>query len=238
MDLDDWNKSWRALMTFPGPTVPKVEERIADIVKLWVAGAPPEGPRMTPDDGKWTAGPYRRGDAANPSPEHKIELEILGDGVNFAEGPTCFGGRVIAGANAIPLLTSVPGQKLSRMEADLLLLVDHGGGQRLYLAEAKSESNHPWYAAVELLQQMQLFFAMPYARDLFHRCETDVLAGLPLTGLVLAPPAFYKAAGRKSADVVPTQDLLEAVGEQCRLDVRLATWNGKAIAPFTGAAPT
>ncbi len=170
------------------------------------------------EDHRWAAGPYRRGDRGDPSgPEREVEHQILGPEVHVAEGRLCCGGRVVDAMNAIPLTTR------PKVEADILLLVDHGHEQRLYLAEVKKGSDDPWYASVELLRQLRLFKGSTHAGDYFHRKDPNVHVGLPVTGLVLAPSDFY-VNGQLLNSV---WRLVDAVQSRAALDVRLATWDAE-----------
>ena len=86
----------------------------------------------------WAAAPYRRGDRGAPSsPERTIEHEILGPGSKIAAGHKCLGGAIVGGINAVPLTSTL------KIEADLLLLVEHTNGPHLYLAEVKAMATRP-----------------------------------------------------------------------------------------------
>jgi hypothetical protein len=46
-----------------------------------------------------------------------------------------------------------------KIEADLLLLVEHANGPHLYVAEVKAMANTPWYGTIELLRQLRLLLS-------------------------------------------------------------------------------
>jgi hypothetical protein len=220
MDLAEWIADWTKLAEYSKADVPDVDARIADLLDLCTVPVRPAWPRPNAEDHMWAAGPYRRRDREDPSrPERIVEHEILGSGEQMAEGRLCCGGRVVDAINAIPLT------RRPKIEADVLLLVDHGHERRLYLAEVKKDSNNAWYATVELLRQLRLFTASTHAIDYFHRKDTEVPAGLPVTGLVLAPSDYYFAPGKKDKAVEPAWRLVDAVTSHRELDVRLATWD-------------
>lgn len=220
MQLAEWIAEWTQLAAYPGAKVPDVDARIAALLQMCAVPVEPTWPRSGAEDHLWAGGPYRRGDRGAPSrPERIVEHEILGPGKQMAEGRLCFGGRVLDAINAIPLT------RRPKIEADVLLLVDHGHDRKLYLAEVKKGSNNPWYATVELLRQMRLFTVSPHAADYFHRKHTEVPSGLPVTGLVLAPRDYYFASGKRVEALDPAKRLVDAVRCHSRLDVRLATWD-------------
>lgn len=221
MNLGEWIKEWTTLAEYQSSEVPDVDARIANIIELCAVAVPAEWTRPSPEDDKWADGPYRRGDRGNPSqPERTVEDEILGSDASIAEGRTCMGGAVVGGINAIPL-TAKP-----KIEADVLLRVQHKDhSQHLYLVEAKKMANTPWYATLELLRQMSLFRASGHAADYFHRCDSSVPKGLPVTGLVVAPAEYYAASGKRSKAVAPTRRLVSAVNSRTDHRVVLATWD-------------
>jgi hypothetical protein len=87
------------------------------------------------------------------------------------------------------------------------------------------EPDNAWCATVELLRQLRLFTASTHAVDYFHRKDTEVPAGLPVTGLVLAPRGYYFASGKRGKALDPAWRLVDAVTSHGGLDVRLATWD-------------
>ena len=70
--------------------------------------------------------------------------------------------------------------------------------------------NHAWFAAVENLRQLKLFKQSLETQLLFRRrCpELDLPERLPVTAVVLAPPSFYVANGRRAEAVAPAERLL------------------------------
>ncbi|MTD44896.1 hypothetical protein GKE82_11480 [Conexibacter sp. W3-3-2] len=220
MELAEWIAEWTLAAKFTSPHIDNVDARIASVLALCDLPVDPSWPRPEAEDHKWSTGPYRRGDRLEPtSPERIVEHQILGAGDQVADGRTCFGGAVVDGINAIAL-TLTP-----KIEADLLLLVDHDGEHRLYLAEAKAMANTPWYATIELLRQLRLFTASGHAADYFHRQDSSIPQALPVTGLVLAPAGYYTAAGQRSNSVEPAQRLIAKVCSETDIDIRLATWD-------------
>jgi hypothetical protein len=140
--------------------------------------------------------------------------KILGAATHVAEGRLCLGGHVIDAINAIPLT------RRPKVEADVLLLVDHGDAVRQYLAEVKGAANNPWYAAIELLRQLRLV-AASHTVDYFHRKNPRLALGLPATGLVLAPEIYYKNSDR----LAHTWRLIDSVIGHAGLDIRMAVWD-------------
>lgn len=230
VNLSEWIDAWTEQARYTGPEVDRVPERIESLLKLCAIPVSTEWVRGQAEDAKWASGPYRRSDRKDPSqPEREVEHEILGAGLQIAAGRTCFGGKVVGGANAIAL-TRTP-----KIEADVVLLVDHNGVERLYLAEVKKDSNKPWYAAVELLRQLRLFAASSHAPALLHRLsKRGTPTPLALTGLVLAPRSYYEATGQKAKAVAPARRLAKAV-QNLDIDIRLAVWDAheNAIADFS-----
>lgn len=82
----------------------------------------------------------------------------------------------------------------------MLLLLATEDGPRHVLIEAKANSNNAWYAAVELLRQLRLFVDSSAAQRILRlRGSIARLPDeLPLTGLVVAPPLFFRAPGQKT----------------------------------------
>jgi hypothetical protein len=216
VQLSDWIESWKPLARYPGEDGAQIDARIAAVIERCEVSVDPSWPRPHPEDHLWAAGHYRRGDRGAPSgPEREVEHQILGPDALIAVGRVCCGGRVIDAINAIPLT------RRPKIEADVLLLVDHGDELRQYLAEVKKSADDPWYATVELLRQLRLLAASSHAGDYFHRKDQRVPAGVPVTGLVVAPKAYYA-----NHDLVErTQRLVDAVRHQTALDVRLAVWD-------------
>jgi hypothetical protein len=152
--LEEWIKAWTRVAEYTTADVPNVDQRISAVLKLWDLPVAEGWLRPAREDDMWVEAPYRRGDRDAPSsPERTIEHEILGPGSNIAAGRKCLGGAIRGGINAVPL-TSTP-----KIEADLLLLVEHTNGPHLYLAEVKAMANTPWYATIELLRQLRLLLS-------------------------------------------------------------------------------
>ena len=59
-------------------------------------------------------------------------------------------------------------------------------------------------------------------------------ATLATTAVVLAPLAFYTAAGAQGAAVVPAERLFTRIRDETGYDARLATWDAstRAIEPY------
>ena len=168
---------------------------------------------------------YRRGDISAPhAGEHTIEHQLLVE--RFGE-VRVLGGTLIDGVNAFPLACDFAGGgRRGNVEADMLLAVQSAGGHRLVLCEVKANANDPWYAAVELLRQMRLFRSNPVGFAVMQKRGplATKSADIPVTGLVVAPAAYYHAPGKKSNAVAPTRRLFEEMRERFRIDVRLAVW--------------
>jgi len=109
----------------------------------------------------------------------------------------------------------------------MLLLLVGEDGPRQVLIEVKANSNNAWYAAVELLRQLRLFVDSCAAQRIL-RLRGSV-AGLPhelpLTGLVVARPAFFSAPGQKTNAVEPARRLLARMNTNVGVDARLAEWH-------------
>lgn len=228
----EWADSWMELARFTGTLLPEEDERIAKVVALWNEPIPSQWERGR--DARLLGHEERhlrycrrnyRADASRRG-EHAIEFELLDP--SPAERETlCFGDRLVDGVNAVPLAKDVEGGRSGNVEADMLLLVASQGGYRLLLVEVKEASNHAWFAVVENLRQMKLFAESSAAQSLFReerRPELALPSQLPVTGVVLAPPSFYAARGRKAASVAPAQRLADRMREYVGVDIRLATW--------------
>lgn len=234
MELAEWITQWTSLAAFESARLPDVDERIAAVLELCALPVPAAWTRPDPEDHRWRQGPYRRGDRGAPSsPERAVEQEIVGSADAIADGRTCMGGIVVDGIAAVALTTT------PKVEADLLLLVNHQPGLRLYLAEVKAMANTPWYAIIELLRQMRLLTASSHATDYFRRKDDTVPSGLPLTGLVVAPPQYFTAPGQRRNSVGPAQHLVDAVGANTDLNACMATWDARTgtIAKLVRPAP-
>lgn len=218
------------LAKFNGPTVPHVEERIAEILELWHAHIP----------GEWTRGPdarlldpYRRYCRSNYREEsirrgeHAIEYDLL-NRAPTARTTQCLGARLVDGVNAVPLAKDSAGGRRGNVEADMLLLVkdEREDEHRLLLVEVKVKSNNAWFAVVENLRQLRLFSESIETQRLFiHRHpELELSESLPVAGLVLAPATFFSAPGAKATSLPPAQTLLERMRLEAGVDARFATW--------------
>jgi hypothetical protein len=168
---------------------------------------------------------YRRSDVNEPHPgEHNIECEILCKHFDLI---SCYGGKLIDGINAFPLVRDAKGGRAANVEADMLLLTESQGAHRLFLCEVKHRSNNAWYAAVESLRQLRLMLSNPESLNVFgRRNSTSFLAAdLPVTALVLAPDTFYSSAGKKANAVNPTLELVGRFACAFNPDIRLAVWD-------------
>jgi hypothetical protein len=220
--LAEWTGAWTCVAQYTSADVPEVDRRISRVRELWRVPVAAEWLRSTPEDGMWAAAPYRRGDRGTPSsPERAIEHEILGPEATIAPGRACLGGAVVGGINAVPL-TSTP-----KIEADLLLLVEHANGPHLYLAEVKAMANTPWYATIELLRQLRLLLSQSPALGYFHR-TAGIPADVPVAGLVLAPRAYFDTSGQRRNAVDPARRLIQAMTPV--VDIHLATWDSRSKA--------
>ncbi len=213
---------------YPGRSLPDEDARTDALIRLWDEPIP----------GGWQRGPhpriltrgrrYTRGNvapAAHRRGEHIIEHEILAP---FAPTPDvrCLGAEVLDGVNAVPLTTDAGGGRAGNVEADMLLLTAAAGERRLVLVEVKDAGDTAWYATVELLRQLRLFLRSPESQRVFHRRlpDLDLEHPLAVTGIVLAPPSYYSAPGKKGASVGPARRLVERARSALGVDVRLTTW--------------
>lgn len=228
----DWAEAWMQLAAYDGGQLPDLDRRISRILALWhepILGT------WTRDQDERLLDPDRRylrnhaTGAPVPGGEHEIEKEIL-DPPPESRRTLVLGDRLLDGVNALPLTKDVHGGRAGNIEADMLLLLSGQGRYRQALVEVKAQSNHPWYAAVELLRQLRLFVESPAAQQLFERRRPEVRLAppLPVTAAVLAPAAFYRAPGRNRAGVRPTEVLLERMRATVGVDVRLTAWDPKA----------
>jgi len=219
----DWANRWISLAQYDGAFVPDVNSRIERIISLW----------SEPIPGSWRRGidpqllgpRYRRGDVGAPHPgEHSIEHAIL---CTEFDQVRCFGGPLLDGVAALPLVRDAGGARRANVEADLLLLTGDGGSHRLFVCEVKSESNNAWYGVVENLRQLRLLLSSGNGRALFEGRNSSLQLGseVPVIGLVVAPLGFYSAPGRKSNAVAPTLRLLATVCGKFGVDAQLAVWN-------------
>ena len=215
MELAKWVAAWTALAQHPPSNTVEANAKIDEVVELCQRRVCRDWPRPNIEDQLWAAGPYRRSDRGKPSgPERTIEHQILGAATHVAEGRLCLDGHVIDAINAIPLT------RRPKIEADVLLLVNHGDAVRQYLVEVKGAANNPWYATIELLRQLRLF-AASHMVNYFHRKNPQLPPGLPATGLVLAPGTYYKNSDR----LAQTRRLIDSVLRHVGLDIRMAVWD-------------
>jgi hypothetical protein len=218
-----WRDQWTLLASFDGPSLADADARIGTLLALWKLPIPGRWQREI--DPQLLADRYRRGDRHAPHPgEHTIEHRILD--AHFAR-VSCLGMSLVDGVNAFPLSCDFSGAgRRANVEADMLLLGRSDDRFRFFLCEVKDGANDPWYAAVELLRQMKLFLENPWAR------QTMVLRGslpqdaaqAPVTGLVLAPRAYYLASGKKQNALAAARKLLHTFNKAYETDLRLATW--------------
>jgi hypothetical protein len=222
VELEEWIGAWTRVADYTSANVPDVDQRISKVLELWHLPVAEEWLRAAPEDDMWAAAPYRRGDRGAPSsPERAIEHEILGPESKIALGRKCLGGAIVGGINAVAL-TLTP-----KIEADVLLLVEHTSGPHLYLAEVKSMANTPWYATIELLRQLRLLLSGSPTLGYFHRTAGGP-SDVSLTGLVLAPQVYFDSGEKRHNAVGPARRLIQAMAPA--VDVRLATWDSRAEA--------
>ncbi len=218
-----WRRRWDALAEFTGPQLPDPAGRIEAVLHLWDEAVP--GIWQRNEDLQLHGPRYRRGDAGAPHPgEHTIEHEIL---VKHFDAVCCLGGRLVDGVNAMPLVRDGGGGRRYNVEADLMLLVGTGSGYCLVVCEVKAGTDDAWSAAIQNLRQLKLLQQSRMARELFHRRNPRL--GLPpalsASGLVVAPAAYYSAAGRKANAVAPAMRLLRAFAARTGTGADLAIWN-------------
>jgi hypothetical protein len=220
-----WAARWMAVARYPGRNVPDPDGRIEQVHGLWQEEIP-EGwgrdlDRRLVDPAIRYLRTHKQG-SPRPGSEHELEHQVL------EHSPTCcLGGTLLDGINAVPLARDQDGGRAGNVEADMLLLTQHEGQARLVLVEAKTTSNNAWFAAVENLRQLRLFLAGKVGQSLFLERQRDLEhhPPLPVTALVLGPPAFYDSDGQKRNSVTRALRLLHSVNTAFRLDCRLATWS-------------
>lgn len=221
--IDAWCRRWMELANYQGPSIPDAPDRIEQLISHWQEPIPGQWQRGV--DSALLVQHYRRSDVNQPHPgEHKIECEILSKHFDLI---SCYGGKLIDGVNALPLVKDAKGGRAANVEADMLLLTERDGVHRLFLCEVKHQSNNAWYAAIESLRQLRLMLSNPESRNLFARrnSTSSLAADLPVTALVLAPDSFYSSAGKKANAVKPTLELIGRFKLEFNLDVRLAVWD-------------
>jgi hypothetical protein len=226
-----WLEAWWASAGFAGSHLRDVDERIERLLALWRA---PVGSQWwrTVDSQLLTERRYRRGDVNSPNPgEHQIEASILSDPGTVR----CFAGTLVDGVNAVPLARDITGRRNHNVEADLFLLVEQRGEYSILVAEVKDASNNAWFATVENLLQLRLAIENEDARLLFHRRAAALSHPLPLgqdalgvRGVVLAPPSFYDAKGKKRNAVEPAKRLADAFAANFGVIVQFAVWRSDA----------
>lgn len=221
--FSEWRDRWTALACFEGGVLADSDSRIEKLLALW--NLPIPGRWQRERDSQLLADRYRRGDRHAPhAGEHTIEHQILE--THFDE-VRCFQTQLIDGVNAFPLSCDFAGGgRRANVEADMLLLGRSENQFRFFLCEVKDGANDPWYASVELLRQMKLFLDNPLARKtMIHRGSLPVQAAeATVTGLVLAPRAYYFANGKKQNALAPARKLFREFNRICQIDLRLAIW--------------
>lgn len=224
-----WADRWLRFAAYTGCDVPHLVDRIAGVARLWSEDVPPgwrrgEDARLL-DPGRRYLRVHGGSGQPRPGSEHELEHQILID--DPAELPTvCFGAPLIDGINAVPLARdSATGGRAGNVEADMLLLTGDGAGHRLLLVEAKTGSNNAWYATIEVLRQLRLFIESPSAQAIMPRRHPRLPENLPVTAVVLAPPAFFQGEGAQGRAVQPAQLLIESMRLQFGVDCRLASWD-------------
>lgn len=219
-----WRDEWNDLATFDGRFLHDDNRRIEKLKKLWQLPIPGEWKRSI--DPQLLGDRYRRGDRHMPHPgEHAIEHRILVD--EFAR-VRCFGMEVLDGLNAFPLSCDFStGGRRGNVEADMLLLARAGEQFRFFLCEVKHRANDPWFAAVEALRQIKLFLENAAARlTMVRRGSLPAeLVDAPATGVVLAPPEYYSATGKKQHALSPALNLIESFRDAYGVDLRFAVWD-------------
>jgi hypothetical protein len=213
-----WTRKWLELAAYQGREVPDVDERIERIATLWSEPVPGDWRRGADERILDPAQRYCRTHSGDPRGEHRIEYEVLA----ATEPTTVLGSSLIDGVNAVPLARDEAGGRAGNVEADMLLLIGDGGGQRQLLVEVKVDADHAWYAVVENLRQLRLFEESEAAQAVFRE-RRSATGPLPVEGLVLGPEDFFAHSGRKQAAVRPAQRLIERMANVIR--VRLATWD-------------
>jgi hypothetical protein len=227
----DWADDWMLLASHRGTTLPDPERRINEILSLWEQPIPGVWAREEDERLLDIHRRYLRNDAQGspvPGGEHEIEMQIL-DPLPGVTQTQVLGDRMVDGVNALPLAKDAKGGRAGNVEADMLLLLSGRGGYRHALIEVKSQSDHPWYAAVELLRQLRLFMESAVAQELFarRRPEIGLAPHVPTTAAVLAPAAFYRSPGRNATGVQPATELLEQMRQHVGVDARLTTWHAE-----------
>lgn len=234
-----WRDRWQRLAEYGGGHLHDPERRIDQLLSLWQEPIPGKWQREHGwDTDKWQASPYRRGNLAAPhNCEHAMEHAIL---IDRRAKVTLLGEPLLHGINAVPLAADFSDHgRRANVEADLLLLSRTDTSFRLTLCELKSGANNAWFAKVELLRQMRLFLASPSAQLLMTELGhlPTHTTNLVLTGLVVAPPAYYAARGQKGHAVPPARTLLRRMQQGYNVDARLAVWNpaDNSIQEYLGA---
>jgi hypothetical protein len=223
----EWAVDWMTCATYRGRDVPGVDRRIEGVLARWDAAVPGVWRRNRDERILVPGRRYCRthtGGTRLPRGEHKIEHQIL-DPDPRPVTTAALGMRLVDGVNAVPLAKDEGGARAGNVEADMLLLVrDDGGEPHQLLVEVKDGRDTAWYAAVENLRQLRLFVDSRAAQEIFVDRGTAT-APPPVRAVVLAPPAYYTAAGAKAAAVDPARRLLEAFTAHTGIPAGLATWD-------------
>jgi hypothetical protein len=85
-------------------------------------------------------------------------------------------------------------------------------------------ANTPWYATIELLRQLRLLMSGSPTLGHFHR-TAGTPSDVSMTGLVLAPQAYFDSKGKRHNAVCPAKRLIQAM--KPTVDIRLATWDSR-----------
>lgn len=224
-----WSRGWMQLADFTSSH--DACARIDSVLELCDQPVP----------GRWWRGPderlrdpyrrYQRGDGMpgrQRTGEHALEYDVLiPEPAQVATD--CMGARLVDGVNALPLARDEGGGRAGNVEADMLLLAGESKARRIYLVEAKVSGN-AWHAVVENLRQFRLFRESPFSQKLFHVRHPGLSLDhpLPVTAIVLAPPAFYEAGGKARTALDPARELLRRVNDLWSTDAGLATWDTAA----------
>ncbi len=215
MELAEWVAAWTAIAKHPPSNTEEATAKIDAVVELCQMPVRRDWTRPNIEDHLWAAGPYRRSDRGKPSgPERTIEDQILGAATDVAEGRSCLGGQVIDAINAIPLT------RRPKVEADVLLLVDHGDA----VSSTSQKSKVPPITRGTRPSNCCASCACSRAShtvDYFHRKNRKLPPRLPATGLVLAPEIYYKNSDR----LAYTWRLIDSVISRVGLDIRMAVWD-------------
>jgi hypothetical protein len=225
VSYQDWSRLWTEARRYDGVEIPRsgLQYRIDQVIGLWAMELPSAWERD-----KWTfltQRGFRRGDGANPTPEHKLEKRLF-NRRRWKITSRCSSMHLFPELNEI----SFGNQRGGQRKIDVLAILKSDEQSRPLAIEMKgSRTNNCWFAVVENLQQLRLLHSYPQYR-LANSSWLSPFENLPLSrswGMVLAPLPFFTAPGQKVSSFRQAQCLMSALKERCGVTILLASFNDR-----------